>query len=832
MLLMDWLRTLRNTFATFHFNKHLRHHRHARRNMKPGFAVAAEVLPDRTPPSESVVSLVGGSLLMGLSPSLGEASAAVVEEESDPFQSTFIGQPDNTDLSEFSTQEAESSAQAAVAPQSTADSAQTEVLPAVLDELLSSAFHEPVPTSPPSTELPELPLTEIQESGPNGSFVPSSNANTGSPAPTGGAESESFGSGTLSARQHGGVQPLGIASTGGADASPDSSGTLVSTLNEESGGSGGSGGMPTVTVVRGNDAWESPQPADKGTFIFSRDYTEGALTVNFSMSGDAEYGGTSSDYSSDAGFTTDPNTGAVTGSVMFADGVGTAAVEITAIDDSVAEEREHVILTLTEGTGYALGTETEAKICIHDEAPGGSGGECGKFINLEIYNGQHKEGAKPVENESTVGAFTVANLNDTDGDGDTDDDGDVDVVDKDDTDVVKTGNNRDEVDLMKLVLHKPEDQDGPVKLIVSGDGAANVKLWESSTKGTPIPLTNGEASFPISDLDKTIWVELTAGSTALRDVTLTMRSHNGNEDVVKATGIWVTRTGFRNSNDPTTLTGSAMNTNPASTQIEVADASGLANGDHIILFKASDNGATRDSYKITAVNGKILTLNEQLGRAWAEGDEVREGASPNVDDASYIRQFSKFGGKLGAEHISPVTNNFMEMEFTVGPHGIADQPGVVFDISRQVGSVFWVFDGQEWGEIASQTKPMPQEDELPNDDGNNDDEDADPIENTDKIYVIDGPGLLSDTAFTARVVLRANFHEFVRVKFDGTPFEEKNETQGSRASDNVKWYTRLDVLGDATTKMWTRNNNQPAGQNENEIVVGQHKDLLQNDPRS
>jgi len=154
-------------------------------------------------------------------------------------------------------------------------------------------------------------------------------------------------------------------------------------------------------------------------------------------------------------------------------------------------------------------------------------------VNLTISNGQDGD-AVPEASEETVGAFTVANLNDTDGDG---------VQDDVDTDgVIGTANGRDEVDLMQLIVAKPHaDMQGPLVLTVS-DGVA---LWEESTKVTPIPLDDfGMVDFYPSDFaggDITLWVELPLPSTSVRDIQIEADYH-GIKDKVKATGVWATLT--------------------------------------------------------------------------------------------------------------------------------------------------------------------------------------------------------------------------------------------------------------------------------------------------
>jgi hypothetical protein len=146
-------------------------------------------------------------------------------------------------------------------------------------------------------------------------------------------------------------------------------------------------------------------------------------------------------------------------------------------------------------------------------------------VGLDVANGQGGS-LLDEDKEETPGAFTVANLNDTDGDG---------TTDKDDSDVSAAASGRDEVDLMRIVLHKPEpDLGDKVKLkVVSGD----VKIWDQSKKVTEVALTGGAVEFNTSDLDKTLWVEARAKSGALRDIALELE-YKGCKDTVKATGIW------------------------------------------------------------------------------------------------------------------------------------------------------------------------------------------------------------------------------------------------------------------------------------------------------
>jgi hypothetical protein len=161
-------------------------------------------------------------------------------------------------------------------------------------------------------------------------------------------------------------------------------------------------------------------------------------------------------------------------------------------------------------------------------------------VNLTIYNGPraNRMGGMPVNDadEETIGAFTVANLNDTDGDG---------IRDNVDDNGIPPDPSKGEpeIDLIALDIDKPvPDQGGMVDLYTT---PTMVRLWEEPWKETEITLdTHGNGWLATSELPKTVWVEILNPSVELRDVEITAYypSTHLSSDTVKVTGVWATMT--------------------------------------------------------------------------------------------------------------------------------------------------------------------------------------------------------------------------------------------------------------------------------------------------
>ncbi|MEO5368146.1 MAG: hypothetical protein H7831_17700, partial [Magnetococcus sp. WYHC-3] len=379
-------------------------------------------------------------------------------------------------------------------------------------------------------------------------------------------------------------------------------------------------------------------------------------------------------------------------------------------------------------------------------------------VDLEIYNGlDGYSGGQLISetDEESKGAATVANLNDTDGDG---------TADKDDDNVSISGENpagRNEIDLMKLVLKKPvPDLGDNVKLrLVSGD----VKIWEKSTKETEVALTSGEKEFNTSDLDKTLWIEAQSVSTGLRDIVLELE-YNGHKDTVKATGIWVIKT--------------------ARTPWCVRQATSGFPGNPRIGPPLTPSGTSElpDCDEINIWNLINVTYIACDGSRYGEGTFAKRG----INDVM-------IGGRI-------------LWEFEIMPHG-ASALGAVFDVTRQKERRYRQI---AWGSGTLTSIPglpdldfpenqSPKKDnEMPTDDGDSSDEDNVPL--NDHLYSFDAPSTSIRGGTEAFVITRVHFREWVRMRISGSFANNANGVvEGSRCSAKEDWhllsYLKRDING-------------------------------------
>lgn len=128
---------------------------------------------------------------------------------------------------------------------------------------------------------------------------------------------------------------------------------------------------PTVTPIDLPDVSVAVSPAsvaeDGATnlvYTFTRNgSTANALTVNFSIGGTANFGASPNDYTQTGAATFTPPTGTVT----FGAGNSTATVTVNPETDATVEPDETVVLTVTSGTGYDVGSPSSASGTITND---------------------------------------------------------------------------------------------------------------------------------------------------------------------------------------------------------------------------------------------------------------------------------------------------------------------------------------------------------------------------------------------------------------------------------------------------------------------------------
>jgi len=363
-------------------------------------------------------------------------------------------------------------------------------------------------------------------------------------------------------------------------------------------------------------------------------------------------------------------------------------------------------------------------------------------LDFDIYQGQGGA-VVPEASEESVGAFTVANLNDSNYNG---------TADKDENPVT------DEKDLMRLDLNKPapDPAAGTVRIIFTS-GSGNV--WTTSTKTTQV--TNFEVA--VTDLPKTWYIEATA-PTALQGIKIQYEFKAPSRavwmegDKVSATAVW------------------ASCTDVVSEDLSAAQVDARLGNDWI---NHADDGSGAGCGPRTLINVGWLAAPHPMHHP-TQGT----GTSPSVD-----WQYS----------------NVIVLEFTIDPSNIATVPSTygngvkarpLFDIGRVVyRSAFWWQAGEGDPQHPSPaTVHFPPADDDVNDDSANEDETAEPTQEG-HMWVIDGPGFKYPPTTDGLNIYRGNFKEFVRA---GLGVEPSGANNGSRCSAKQGWYSK-DTAGLVTT---------------------------------
>ena len=355
------------------------------------------------------------------------------------------------------------------------------------------------------------------------------------------------------------------------------------------------------------------------------------------------------------------------------------------------------------------------------------------------------------ENEVKVGAFSVANLNDTDSDG---------RVEKDETGADAENQIANEKDMIKVIIKKVTDETiaGSVTLEMTGDGT-KVKLWKKQTKEGGVV---NQREWAIADIpaDGVVrWIEGLDKSAAVRDIAVVLKKKgagggfaDGAElDKANLTFVWATQTGVEHDRK-------------TAAQLLAADA--------------------------------WKNMTDPPKRHFT-------GAPP------------PFAGPFDGTGLLPINlihgaRNLIVNKFKVEPANVWKEPGVKFDVTRQSAGKLWLKVGNNWGLEESRT--FPTEDEKANDDLYSWDESPSPNA-SDEMFAIDAPGVGQD-AFGDVLWWRANFREYIRVRFDGTK-PSGNSIDGSRCSERYDWHMRHRLLKDGTK--WKRDSGDAPESGTNDI---------------
>lgn len=334
------------------------------------------------------------------------------------------------------------------------------------------------------------------------------------------------------------------------------------------------------------------------------------------------------------------------------------------------------------------------------------------YVDMIIHDGQfggalssdeHRDPFNPIplyNEEELVGAVTVANINDTDGDNK------MDAFDDDG--VVGYSPSIDEVDLMKLRLLRPAPYDGVTPAVLKV-ARGNVAFWEESSKINAV--TNTNFVFAEGEEEKVIWVEALRPSLfGPRDIVLEY-SYRGQKDVVTATAVWA-------------------------------------------ALSAREYGDRRANASVILPPGDLFAPPE----VWAEiptGHKVR--SEVELLTGTGLRPWPSRGqsGDFGFF-------NGILMRFTIFPEQFHDHPKLNFDITRRIeGANYWLY--QDGHRIENFTD-FPQVNDHPNDDEQWKLQPAGPTENGHMfIYDAPGPNPGGGRVPQVKIAMAANFEEFVRV---------------------------------------------------------------------
>jgi len=451
---------------------------------------------------------------------------------------------------------------------------------------------------------------------------------------------------------------------------------------------------------------------------------------------------------------------------------------IVRVKDTASEIQVQSTFVAATAGAFPLSAEGNLGKIPAGAGGGGSGGGGGihwsakvgnQKFDLIVHNGQNGPEVSE-EKEETVGAFSVANLNNTDSDEHTVGDPPTTqpFIDKDEDGSNAANQIANEKDMIKVIIKKVTSETiaGSVTLEMTGDGT-KVKLWKKQTKEDGLE-TDREwtvASLPDGGLVR--WIEGLDKSGTVRDIDVVLKKKGAGGgfadgaqlDKAKLTFVWTEQSGF-------------------------------------------------ERWERTYVQ---LTTVEPWKTAWKNVTDPPKGPLKDIFDGTGLKARKPVG--TGGFH------NVMVMKFKIEPQGVENEPGVKFDVSRQRASnVKFEAPAGTWHTV--EQTAWPSNDEDANDDSGNVDESK--VPNADhEIFVFDPPGLDNFPLGSVKVLFRANYREYLRVRFDGQRPTSGGDssTWGARCSPKYDWHVIHTLIPDGAT-MYKRDTGDAAQSASNEIKAG------------
>lgn len=414
-------------------------------------------------------------------------------------------------------------------------------------------------------------------------------------------------------------------------------------------------------------------------------------------------------------------------------------------------------------------------------------------VVLDIYNGlkdwstgrAYSGGQLLTEDKKkTLGAVTVVNSNDTDGD---------DIGDSDDASVsVSTGTTvgRNEIDLIKIVIRKrtpgaPLSGSGDITLQVPD----NVRIWKKPTKEEEVSVTAGEIHVKAVELPITFFAEATAPSPSLRSMKFVVE-YNNNSDFALATAVWVkispsSQVWFSNSSTPV-----------LGVDLPRADKE---------RFKYAVNTSWISVSGQRYGYGSFYSGQPQQNSTGTQPPHPLTSLLPGIQD-------KEIGGRI-------------LFEYNIQPQGSEEL--VNFDCARQKKARPYRFNDFEDNLVpVMRVIDFPfergEDNEKANDDGNNiSDEDQYPTEGF--IYSADRPGNNMIEPESKEIGFKVNkitFIEYIRLQVKSGTVVPGNNLVGSRCSGKVEWHCVYYLRRSTTDRKLLADNNMTSASEPNRTTVG------------